>query len=167
MSRFLDERGRIFGKVNIVDILVLLVIVAVVVFAVVRLTGGAPTTIPVRMAFTVEAVQSSEADVLKQNWQPGNTVYDDKGTVLGTLETCTIKNVQLEFFNSKDEMQQVDSILYRDVVVVVSGRGQASSGVVRIGTVAVNGGSKVIIASHGYNKQAVVTSVLWGNDVHE
>ena len=33
MARILDERGRIFGKVNIVDILVLLVIVAVVVFA--------------------------------------------------------------------------------------------------------------------------------------
>ena len=39
MSRFLDERGRIFGKVNVVDILVLLVIIAVVVFAVVRMTG--------------------------------------------------------------------------------------------------------------------------------
>ena len=33
MSRFLDERGRIFGKVSVVDILVILVIIAVVAFA--------------------------------------------------------------------------------------------------------------------------------------
>ncbi len=46
MGRFIDERGRIFGKVNIVDILVILVIVAVVVFAVVRFTGTSSASVP-------------------------------------------------------------------------------------------------------------------------
>ena len=54
MSRFLDERGRIFGKVNIIDILVLLVIVAVVVLAVVRLKTGVFETVPVRVTYTLE-----------------------------------------------------------------------------------------------------------------
>ena len=162
MSRFLDERGRIFGKVNIVDILVLLVIVAVVVFAVVRVSGGGTNTIPVKVTFTVEAVRSDDVAAIEVKWQPGGTVSNDTGTVLGTLETITTNATREEFFNSKDVLQKVDSLIYSDVVVVVSGQGQASSGVVRIGTVAVNIGDKVIISSHGCNKQAVVGDVLWG-----
>ena len=60
MSRFLDERGRIFGKVNVVDILVLLVIVAVIVFAVMRLTGSSSVTVPVAVVYTVEEVRGSD-----------------------------------------------------------------------------------------------------------
>ena len=52
LSRILDDRGRIFGKVNIVDLVVLVVIVAIVVFAAVRLTGGgAVDTVPVKVTF--------------------------------------------------------------------------------------------------------------------
>ncbi len=45
MSRIIDERGRMPGKVNVVDILVFLVIVAVV-FAITRLTGSSSQKVP-------------------------------------------------------------------------------------------------------------------------
>ena len=65
MSRFLDDRGRLFGKVNIVDLIVLLVIIAVVVFAVVRMTGSSSKTVPVRVTYVVEAVRQATVSALQ------------------------------------------------------------------------------------------------------
>lgn len=38
--KILDEKGRLFGKINIIDLLVLVAVVAVVIFAAVRMRGG-------------------------------------------------------------------------------------------------------------------------------
>lgn len=164
MSRFLDERGRILGKVNVVDILVLLVIVAVVVFAVVRVTGGGSSTVPVRVVFTAEAVRSSDAAEMQQNWQPGVTITGESGIVLGKVQKLEVKKTPEEFFNSKDQLQRVDSLIFSDVVVEVLGQGQYSNGVVRIGGVSVTFNDKVILVGHGAKRQTVVTRVRWGQE---
>ena len=85
MSRFLDERGRIFGKVNVVDILVLLVIIAVVVFAVVRFTGASSETVPLKVTYTVEEVRQATVDAIQETVEVNGTVRDDGGTVLGKV----------------------------------------------------------------------------------
>lgn len=164
MSRFLDERGRIFGKANIVDILVLLVIIAVVVFAVVRLTGTGSGTIPVRVTFTAEAVRSSDAAEMQRSWQPGVTMTDESGKVLGTVQKVDVKKTPEEYLNSEGELERFDSPIFSDVIVEVLGEGEYSNGVVRIGSSSVTGNDKVIIVGHGYKRQTVVTRVLWGDD---
>ena len=90
MSRFLDARGRIFGKVNIVDLIVLIVIVAVVVFALVRTTGDSSTMIPIRVTYTVEEVRQGTVDAITKAVQAGATVRDDGGTVLGIVEKAEV-----------------------------------------------------------------------------
>jgi len=57
MSRLIDARGRLFGKVSVVDILVLAVIVALAVFLGLRFSGseavGSAETQPVTVTFVV------------------------------------------------------------------------------------------------------------------
>lgn len=97
MSRFLDERGRFFGKVNVVDLVVLLVIIAIVVFAVVRMTGGSSTTVPVKVTYTVQAVQGATVDALDVK----GTVRDDGGTVLGEVAKVTVRPTLEEYMTRR------------------------------------------------------------------
>ena len=40
MKKLLDEKGKLFGKINIIDLVVILVVVAALLFAAIRLRGG-------------------------------------------------------------------------------------------------------------------------------
>ena len=87
MSRVLDERGRIFGKVNVVDLLVLVVVVALVVFAVTRTTGaggGSETTLPVRVTFTLQTQSTYNWEAASdQRWTVPINFLVSKLTKLG------------------------------------------------------------------------------------
>ena len=81
MSRFIDIEGRIFGKVNIIDILVVLLIVAVGVFIFLRAQGTGNQLVGVRTTFAVEKVRYLTVDAIKM----GDQVHDESGSLLGTV----------------------------------------------------------------------------------
>jgi hypothetical protein len=157
MSRFLDERGRILGKVNIIDLLVLLVIIAVVVFAVVRMTGGSSKPVPVRVTYTVEAVRQATVDAL----QAKGTVTDDGGTVLGEVEDVVVTPTLEEFMAPDGELKAFPSPVFSDVSIVVAGEGRVSGSTVRIGSVPMRVGKKVTLVGTGYEVQTVIMDVVW------
>jgi len=161
MSRILDERGRIFGKVNVVDILVLLVIIAVVVFAVVRMTGSTSQTVPVQVTYTVEAVRQATVDQL----QAIGTVRDEGGTVLGQVESVSVQPTLEEFMTPDGELKAFDSPVFSDVNIVVLGDGRVSGSTVRIGSVPMRVGKKITLVGTGYEVQTVIMDVAWGDEV--
>lgn len=158
MSRFIDERGRIFGKVNVVDILVLLVIIAIVVFAVVRLTGSGSETVPLRVTFTVEDVRQASVDAL----QVKGTVRDEGGTVLGEVVEVTASPALEEFLTSEGQLKAFESPIFKDVDIVVRGEGRVSGSTVRIGSIPLRVGRKVTLIGTGYEVQSVIMGVVWG-----
>lgn len=160
MSRFLDERGRFFGKVNVIDLLVLLVIIAVVVFAVVRMTGGSSETVPVRVTYTVEAVRQASVDAL----QAKGEVTDDGGTVLGKVEEVVVTPTLEEFLTPDGELRAFESPVFSDVSIVVLGEGRVSGSTVRIGSVPMRVGKKVTLVGTGYEVQTVIMGVVWGEE---
>ncbi len=160
MSRFLDERGRFFGKVNVIDLLVLLVIIAVVVFAVVRMTGGSSETVPVRVTYTVEAVRQASVDAL----QAKGEVTDDGGTVLGKVEEVVVTPTLEEFLTPDGELKAFESPVFSDVSIVVLGEGRVSGSTVRIGSVPMRVGKKVTLVGTGYEVQTVIMGVVWGEE---
>lgn len=164
MSRFLDERGRIFGKVNVVDLLVLLVIIAVVVFAAVRFTGGSSKTVPVRVTYTVEEVRQATVDALKSESAAKGTVADDGGTVLGEVEEVVVEPTLEEFMTPDGELKAFDSPVFNDVNIVVHGEGRVSGSTVRIGSVPMRVGKKVTLVGPGYEVQTVIMRVEYGEE---
>ena len=109
MSRLLDERGRIFGVVNVVDVIVLLLIIAVVAFAVVRTSGSTSKTVPIDVTYRVEEVRQATVDQLLGAVQVKATVRDDGGTLLGTVVKATATPTREEWPNAQGQPIASDS----------------------------------------------------------
>jgi hypothetical protein len=164
MSRFLDERGRIFGKVNVVDLIVLLVIVAVVVFAVVRTTGDSSKVIPLRVTYTVEEVKQATVDALVAALETGAAVRDDGGAELGEVVDVVPKPTLVEVPTPEGGLNAVESPVLSDVEVEVLGEGRLSDSTVRIGSVPVRVGKRVTLIGTGFEVLSVVMKVEWGEE---
>jgi len=161
MSRFLDERGRIFGKVNIVDIIVLLVIVAVIVFAVMRLTGESAESRPVKVVYTVEEVRSVTVDQIVAQLDTNSTVTDESGTVLGRMTDVEVTPTEEEHLTSDDQLEKFESPIFSDVNVTVEGKGTLSNGTVRMGSVPMRVGKRVTLIGPGFEVLTVITGVSY------
>ncbi len=160
MSRFLDERGRILGKVNIIDALVLLVIVGVVVLATVRFKDATVDTVPVRVSFAAERVQSAQLAALDIE----GTVTDDGGTAFGKVQEVMVTPTREEFFTGADELKAFDSPIFSDVSIEVLGEGVVSGSSVRIGSVPMRVGKRVTLVGAGFEIATVIRSVVWGEE---
>jgi hypothetical protein len=164
MSRFLDGRGRLFGVVNIVDLLVLLVIIAVVVFAVVRSTGGSSQTVPVRVVYTVQEVRQATVDALTQAVASKATVRDETGTVLGHVEKIVAAPTLEEFVTPAGELKAFDSPVFSDVNIEVLGDGHISGSTVRVGSLPIRVGKKVTLDGTRFEVQTVIMGVKYGEE---
>jgi hypothetical protein len=164
MSRFLDERGRIFGTVNIVDLLVLLVIAAVVVFAVVRTTGDASQTIPMKVTYVVEEVRQATVDALTKAVQTKAVVRDDGGTKLGEVVEINASPTLKEQVTLEGELKAFESPVFSDVAIVLSGEGTIANSTVRIGNVPMRVGKKVVLVGTGFEVQTVIMEVDVGQE---
>ena len=160
MSRFLDSRGRIFGKVNVVDILVLLAVIALIVFAVARTQATASTPVTKDVTFRAMMQRGTVVDTLLA---AHGTLKDDSGTILGKVKTVTAQPSQEEVLNPvTGKLETQASSLYQDVDVVVSVKAVGSGSSLRVGTVAISVPNKVTIVGVGLgNKPFTVPTVIW------
>jgi hypothetical protein len=160
MSRFLDERGRILGKVNIIDLLVLLVIVAVVILAAVRFKDASLDTVPVRVNFIVGEVRAAEVAALKVE----GVVTDDGGTVFGQVQEVAVAPSREEMLTGTGELKVFDSPIFSDVVVEVLGQGVVSGSSVRVGSVPIRVGKRIKLIGVGFEVETTILSVVWGEE---
>jgi hypothetical protein len=159
MSRFIDERGRIFGKVNVVDILVLLVIVAVIVFAVMRMTGSSSQTVLVTVVYTVEQVRAPTVQAVTAQLEAEGIVTDDTGTVLGRMQAAEVLPTEVEYLTSSDTLEKFESPVFSNINITVAGQGHISNGGARIGSVPVLVGKKVTIRGATFEVVTTITGV--------
>jgi hypothetical protein len=164
MSRILDERGRFFGKVNVVDLVVLLVIIAVVVFALVRSTGDTSAAIPVKVTYRVEEIRQATVTRLEAKVSTKGTVRNDGGTVLGEVVGVTVRPTMKEYMAPAGNLEAFESPVFSDVDIVVLGEGHLSASTVRIGNVPIRVGKKVTLIGAGFEVQTVIMDVLWGEE---
>lgn len=160
MSRFLDERGRILGKLNIIDMLVLLVIVAVVILAAVRFKDASVDTVPVRVTFALERARAAAVSAL----HPTGTVTDDGGTTFGQVQEVTVAPTREEFLTGTDELKTFNSPIFSDVNIEVLGQGVVSGSSVRIGSVPIRVGKRVTLIGAGFEIQTTILNVVWGEE---
>lgn len=159
MSRFLDERGRIFGTVNVVDLLVLLVIAAVVVFAVVRTTGDTSKTFPVEVTYTVQEVRQATVDALLKAVDAKARVRDDGGTTLGNVVGVTPRPTVKESLTAEGGLVSSESPVFSDIDIVVAGDATESNSTVYVGAVPMRVGKKVTLVGTGFEVLTVIMQV--------
>jgi hypothetical protein len=159
MSRFIDERGRIFGKVNVVDILVFLVIVAVIVFAVTRLTGSSSEKVPVTVQYMIEEVRDATVDAITSTVEQGGRVTDEAGTVLGDVVKIDVAPTVEEYMTPAGELEEFESPIYNDVLITVSGKATVTGRTARIGSVQLRVGKPVTLVGHRYEVKSTIFRV--------
>jgi hypothetical protein len=159
LSRILDDRGRLFGKVNIVDLVVLVAIVAIVVFAAVRFTGGGTVeTVAVKVTFIeVKVDQALVAGLLGKG-----TVRDTGGNVIGEVQSVQVAPSIEELLTTEGELKAFASSTKSDVMFVVMGQGTVSDATAHIGRLAARVGADVRLIGPGYEAETTIANVVWG-----
>ena len=95
MKKIIDEKGRLFGKISVIDIFVIIV-AAVLVFAVYTKTGSGDTpaasvnTIPVTYSVFVNAVRDTTVSLLR----PGDKLYTENGIYVGTIKSVDVDDAK-------------------------------------------------------------------------
>lgn len=161
MARILDERGRVFGKVNIVDILVVLIIAAVVVFAFVRFTAEEASGTPLRVTLAMDGIRNADAEFVEESWGPGVVLKSETGAAIGEVQSIAVTPSPVEYFDSQDRLIQAESHLTSDVRIELIGNGSITNGAVQIAGISVTGNDRLSLVANGLKRQAAVLRVEW------
>ncbi|MHB0979993.1 MAG: DUF4330 domain-containing protein [Thermoleophilia bacterium] len=155
MSPFLDDRGRLFGKVSVVDVFVLLLIVALALFAYARFAAPAAVEEPYRLTLYVEKVREATF----AQFEVGTSAYDDGGTLLGLLKTSTVTPTPTEVPDWQGRLHDVPSPVFSDVILVIEGTGTVSFSTIRAGSVPLRVGKVLTIQGPGYEVKTLIMGV--------
>ncbi|MHB1418799.1 MAG: DUF4330 domain-containing protein [Bacillota bacterium] len=158
--RILDERGRLWGKINLLDLLVVLIIIAGLgsYAAMTRNTGKGETLDsiqPVRVELVMEYVKPEVAQALQQ----GDTVTIIGAGVLGRAESVKVLPAKVTTTRSDGSRVVVEDPENKDMDVTVQ-----ANGVVKGKTVKVSGfdlliGDQIKIRTQNFRGNATVIGV--------
>ena len=86
----IDKNGKLFGKINLIDLLIVLVIIALAIFIVVRFVSpkdDGPDLVPIKISM----YSSEEPDFVVNHLKEGAPVKDGKEeSIIGTLDSIEI-----------------------------------------------------------------------------
>jgi hypothetical protein len=160
---WLDERGRLFGRVNIVDLMVLALVLIVAarlglksrVFRAVN-----PSTVkPVEVVLVVEDVRQATVDAM----QEGETVLNTKSNaVLGKLVKKEVRPAQKEVQTADGRLVLAESPFKKDVYLTVRGEGQVTSNVIILGGAEMRVGASVAVKGLKFSVNSTVLGVKIG-----
>ena len=162
MKKLIDDKGRLFGKINLIDLAVIIILLAVagrfllqVDFSTanegVGVTANNEQTIrydcqvlKVRQA-TVNAVQVGDAVVEA-------ATNNHLGTVVDVIATPFVEEV----FREDGTSVLVESQIYQDLTLVIEGKGSSNANTVLIGKTEIRVGKQLSLKSAHFN---IVTNV--------
>jgi hypothetical protein len=155
MARIIDDRGRLFGKVNIVDILVLVVVIAVAVFVGLRATEARVDTVPVSISFLVQPTESQAI----AGFTTLGPVKDVAGRTLGTIEKAEVVQPDPVHFGNTKKDYELYIPSAPEVLVLVSAQGTVSGTDVHVGSVVVRVGAEMKLIGPGWEGIAQIVKV--------
>jgi Domain of unknown function (DUF4330) len=163
MSPFIDDRGRLFGRVSVVDIIVLLLIVAVAAFAWGRFAGDQTKIKDYRMVLYVASIR--DPTVTQSN--EGDKVRDDTGAVLGRIEKVDLARTPTEVPTALGDLIEKPSPVFQQIVITIKGQAQVSGPhgqeTVMVGGTVLRAGTSLVLVgpggSHNYEVKTVINSV--------
>lgn len=165
MSSFIDQRGRIFGKVSLVDIVVVLAVIALILLAFVRFAKPAVAQVPVITTLAIERVRDPTVEQL----EVGDEVRDEGGASLGAIEAIEIVPTPIDiprtFMSGDSDPAPEEAIVvgeskvYKDVELTVRGSGEVSDGGIVVNGVVLAVGKPLVIYGNGFQIRTTVQHV--------
>ncbi len=157
--KIIDEKGKLLGLINIIDLFVLLMIIFVAVAGVMRFTGArTPRSEPGTVKVMVEAVVTEVREQTAEAIQEGDVVWDSaSGQVFGTI--VEKKVVPTIWRIRTDDGRVVASEVpgRYDIEIRLESRGHDLGRVLRITSHEVRVGTAVTLQQRKYS---VLTTIL-------
>ena len=124
----IDKNGKLFGKISIVDLFILLVIIAAAVFLFLKFSGIAEdraNTTEKSYTVMINGIKEISASYLKT----GEKLYDDKGSFMGVIKDIKLQpsEVVKTLDNGKYVVAQNPERI--DAVLTITGKGFTSGGI--------------------------------------
>ncbi len=111
--KLIDEKGRLFGRVNLFDLLVLLLVVIGILGMATRLIHPAEVGAEMKTA-TYRLEISDVQECYKTAYQVGDSLYED-GVLLGTITEVTVRPAEVLKQLPDGTAMMVERVLYYDV----------------------------------------------------
>jgi hypothetical protein len=130
--KLVDQKGRLFGKINLFDLLVILLVVAGLVGIVFRLLLPPVAESNLMTAtYTVEMLEQDEC--FKTAYKAGDTLYE-KGVVLGTVTAVQVSPAKTQEILPDGTVQPVEHVTTYDITLTVTTDQLHNSGGYHIGS---------------------------------
>jgi hypothetical protein len=158
---FIDKKGRVLGKVNIMDLSIILFILLLAGGAYYMFFGGSDkqVTETTRVVYEFEITNVNKDFV--EAITPGDPIRDNiRGSELGTVVSKTSKQATMlneDLINGRYVIAEVPDAY--DVVITLEGEASITPANILVGGAEVKVGKKFSIKGKGYANQGFVTKI--------
>ncbi|MBT9259155.1 MAG: DUF4330 domain-containing protein [Clostridiales bacterium] len=156
----IDAQGRLFGRINIIDLAVLLLVLLLagrIAYGwFVQKPAVEQTLRPITFQVLVEKVRQPTADAFKV----GDVVYDTRTNQrLGVLKAVEVRPAVLLKVNDDGTKTEVPSDIYREVLLTIEGPGQVTPTAVMVGPLQIHIGTPVKIQNAIWGVEGIVWKI--------
>lgn len=162
--RLIDDKGRLLGLINIVDLAVILLLAAVATRLGLKsrlLRAVNPSSLKtVEVVLLVEDVRPATADALAE----GDTIFNTKSNaVLGKLVQKEVVPALKEVETADGQLVLAEAPYRKDVYITVRGQGQVTENVIILGGYEMRVGANAQVKG----QKSAVNSIVFGVKVDE
>jgi len=154
----IDNKGRIFGLINIIDLLVILLIVAVVGRFTLRQkqqSAGAVTK-NIEVVVHVKEVRDATCNVIKV----GDIVKETKtNAVLGKITNVKVVPSETLVETADGQVVVAPNPVYKDMYITLSGAGSAGENAIVLGSNEIRVGTTLQLKTNMYSVTSTVMSI--------
>ena len=164
--KIIDEKGRLFGKLNLIDLLVIVLIAAIAVVAVVKYTGrdtelkhySASLNRPMEYSVVCRMVYRDAAENAKQ--EVGKQLMAGGELVEGCFITAVEERPYYEsYVDASGTLQHAESPDFCDLIITVKGEAPYVDEAYQVGTQEVRIGKAHILKTVNLELNAIVISL--------
>jgi hypothetical protein len=156
MSPVLDSRGRLFGRASVVDLFVVLLLIALALFAYARFIATDTAEGPYEMTLVVEKVR----DPGFAQFEVGDIVTEERGAELGQVASVSVAPSPTEVPTADGGLEIQPSPLFSDISMVVKGRADMSASTIRVGSLVLAAGKVLTVQGPGWEVKPRIASIV-------
>lgn len=172
MKKIIDEKGRLFGKVNLIDLLVVFLVVAVIAAVAFKFSGGEVTKQEQLANAEMKELDYIVLCRMVHNDVANYIVDNEVGSQLMSngelVESCYITDISQEAFyesyvTPEGEIMKVESDEYCDLLVTISGSAPYGENSFHVGSQEIRVGKSHIVKTVGFEVTGTVVELEGGN----
>lgn len=164
MKKIIDEKGKLFGFINVVDLMVIIVILAIIATVLVRIVS------PKRNAegtSVIEGKQEVYATLYVQNavpesldiLKPGDKLVANNTFTTGEIVSVQAKPADFITTDSEGNAHAVPHPLWLDLIVVVKDQANISNPIIKIGQQEARVNYPIILKTQQFEANSKVRSI--------